>query len=128
MERSDRDQERPFALRDGHAPGRHRAAVAHPVDCEIQGLFRSSGVDEVRVQRLRVLSGHGCARGEEGLGDRLSAEDPIEAAGFADHAETVVAPRLELECSQQSVERDEDRLLEGSLSSAGVLGPHGGHG
>ena len=126
VERGDRDQERPFALGDGHAPRGHRAAVAHPLDRQIQGLLGGAGLDEVRVQGVRLLAGHGRARREQGLGDRLPAEDAVEAAGLADHPEAVAAPRLELERSAAGrrarrgapFERPSRPRIDGSASRA----------
>ena len=77
------------------------------------------------------LRRHGGARREEGLRDRLPAEDAVEATGLADDPEAIgLLPALELECVEQAVEREEDGPLERSVAVArgrhrlGGLGCH----
>ena len=42
---------------DGHAPRRHRPAVAHPIDHQLERLVRGTGLDEVGVEGVGVLVG-----------------------------------------------------------------------
>ena len=98
---------------------------------EIEGLLGSAGLDEVRVQGLRVLAGaRSRSRRARAWAIVCPPKTRSKRPGSLTDSEAIVAQRLELERSQQSVERDEDRLLEGSVSSArcrqaGGLGAHG---
>ena len=95
---------RPSAMRSGRSPWvtvtrrvetSGRRAPGRPPDPAVLGGAR---LDEVRVQGVRELARHGGARREQGLRDRLPAEDAVEAARLADDPEAIGrSTRLELE-------------------------------
>ncbi len=126
VERRQRHEERPVALRDGAAARGHRAPVAHAFHGHLDRLVGDAGLYEVRVQRVgsqRAGSGSvdGRTRREERLRDRLAAEHAGEAVGLRRREEPVVACGRELERAEQTVERGADRAGRGRTARASWL-------
>ena len=100
-------------------------------DLQFQRLIGRAPGNEIRVQRMGCLPGHGGAGSEHGLGHHLPAEDAIEATGLRGDAKPIAADRHELERTEQPVECRPDRALERAVSfvrpahAVGSLGTHG---
>ena len=89
-----------------HPSHAETAAVAHPLDVELDGLGGVSGAQEVRVQGVHIaLRVDGAARRHQRLGGHLAPEDPGVADRVADSDEHVIRTALEVQQLQQGVDR-----------------------
>ncbi len=78
--RGHREQRSPVLV-ETHLAGRHRPAVPHAVDAQVDGVRRGSCGDESRVERARgLVVGDRRRRGREGPCDERAAEGRREVA------------------------------------------------
>ena len=122
LERRGHREDRTVALAGVGAPSAEGAAVAHPLDVELDGRRDVARPQEVPVQRVRQPARlDGAARGEQRLGEHLAAEHPARRQLDRVAGERV---RLRAGAQGQDVEDGTDRVVGRRVGGVEHAGPH----